>query len=247
MEGWIKIHRKILDWEWFDDDKTFKLFIYFLFTANYEDKKWHGITIPRGSIVTSLNHLSEKMHVSVRSIRTSINRLKSTHEVTCKTTNKFTIVTVCKYDNYQTMEDDKRQAERQAERQTNDKQTTNKRQQLKNIKNIYKETTTNVVVKKDASKDATLSRKDSFYNSLIPFVDKYSKDTIRKFFDYWSELNKSETKMRFELEKTWELSKRLSMWVNREKIPNKKTNIGIILNDNSIEKYENENDSKWNR
>ena len=47
---------------------------------------------------------------------------------------------------------------------------------------------------------------------------------IRAFFDYWSELNKSETKMRLDTEKTWELPRRLSVWANREKIPKSKPN-----------------------
>ena len=83
-------------------------------------------------------------------------------------------------------------------------------------KNIIKETTTNVVAKKDAAKAATLSRKEAFYQSLIPFVGLYPKEMIRAFFDYWSEQNKSGTKMRFELEKTWELSRRLKTWEKKE-------------------------------
>lgn len=83
-------------------------------------------------------------------------------------------------------------------------------------KNIIKETTTNVVAKKDAAKAATLSRKETFYQSLIPFVGLYPKEMIRAFFDYWSEQNKSGTKMRFELEKTWELSRRLKTWEKKE-------------------------------
>ena len=84
-------------------------------------------------------------------------------------------------------------------------------------KNIIKETTTNVVAKKDAAKAATLSRKKDFYNSLVPFVEKYGREMIRAFFDYWSEMNKSQTKMRFEQQPTWEVSKRLATWAKREK------------------------------
>lgn len=60
-------------------------------------------------------------------------------------------------------------------------------------------------------------RKTDFYNSLIPYLKQYPKEMIRAFFDYWSELNKSRTKMRFENEKTWETSKRLVTWANNEK------------------------------
>ena len=101
---------------------------------------------------------------------------------------------------------------------------------------IIKETTTNVVGKKDAAKAATLSRKESFYQLLVPYVGQYPKEMIRAFFDYWSELNKSETKMRYELEKTWELPRRLATWASREKVPSK-TDVGIVLKDNSPEKY----------
>lgn len=73
--------------------------------------------------------------------------------------------------------------------------------------------------KKDAAHAAALmdGRKEDFYNSLIPFVTQYGKEMVRAFFDYWSEPNKSKTKMRFELERTWDLSKRLGLWKSRDK------------------------------
>jgi len=71
--------------------------------------------------------------------------------------------------------------------------------------------------KRLASLTATAERKKDFYNSLVPFAKIYSKETIRAFFDYWSETNKSKIKMRFELEKTWELNLRLQTWLRREK------------------------------
>lgn len=59
-------------------------------------------------------------------------------------------------------------------------------------------------------------RKENFYNSLVPFVGKYGRETIRAFFDYWSEYNKSRTKMRWELQKTWETARRLATWASRD-------------------------------
>ena len=101
----------------------------------------------------------------------------------------------------------------------------------KNIEEYYdssseeeKETSTGVEAKKAeeagrlaAARAATLARRRKFYDSLIPFVERYGKEMIRAFYDYWSELNKSRTKMRFETEKTWELPRRLATWSNREK------------------------------
>ena len=78
--------------------------------------------------------------------------------------------------------------------------------------------TPNVVLeKKKAAEAATLSRKENFGRSLIPYVDKYGKEMIREFFDYWSEMNKSKSKMRFEQQPTWETSKRLATWAKRER------------------------------
>ena len=69
------------------------------------------------------------------------------------------------------------------------------------------------------SKASLKEREHEFGASLIPYVEKYSKETIRAFFNYWSEKSKSSDHMRFELEKTWETSKRLQTWVSREKVP----------------------------
>ena len=64
-------------------------------------------------------------------------------------------------------------------------------------------------------------RNKSFYESLVPYVDVYGKELIRAFYDYWTEPNKSKTKMRFELEKTWDVKRRLNTWASREKLNNK--------------------------
>lgn len=61
-------------------------------------------------------------------------------------------------------------------------------------------------------------RKDKFYEELIPYLGKYSKEMLRAFFDYWSEYNRSQTKMRCEMQPTWELSKRLSTWSRNQKV-----------------------------
>ena len=122
--------------------------------------------------------------------------------------------------------------------------------QIKENKKEKKENTTKVVQKKDSEAKAASNniekRKEEFYESLKPYLNKYPKEMLRKFFDYWSEMNKSRTKMRFEGEKTWETSKRLATWASRDN--NFKSNtmdVGTVLHDNSTEKYNNE--EKWNR
>lgn len=62
-------------------------------------------------------------------------------------------------------------------------------------------------------------RQQQFYQALIPFVrkdprdpDKYSKEMLRNFYDYWTEPTPSGSRLKFEMEKTWELSRRLKKW-----------------------------------
>ena len=104
--------------------------------------------------------------------------------------------------------------------------------------NDSKENTPKGVQKKDAARAATLKRKEDFSKTLVPFMDKYGGGMIRAFFDYWSELNKSETKMRCEMQKTWEVGKRLATWANNEKSRRSNTDTGTVLHDNSQSKYD---------
>ena len=92
-----------------------------------------------------------------------------------------------------------------------------KESKIKETSTIVEEKKAEQANKLAAAKAATLKRRDEFYNSMIPYVDRYGKEMIRNFFNYWSELNKSETKMRFETNKTWEISKRLATWARNEK------------------------------
>lgn len=59
-------------------------------------------------------------------------------------------------------------------------------------------------------------RTENFKNEIIQFKDKYGVEMLKSFFNYWSEPNKSKTKMRFELQKTWDTSKRLVTWSKNE-------------------------------
>lgn len=103
--------------------------------------------------------------------------------------------------------------------------------------NENKDNTPDGVSKKDAAKAATLKRREEFKKSLYSFVGKYGDRMIEAFFSYWGELNKSETKMRFEMQKTWEVGLRLATWAKNEK-PKFKTDPGIVLHDNSQSKYD---------
>jgi len=102
--GWIKLHRKMLEWEWFHDIPAYRLFTYLLLAANYEDQKWRGRTIGRGQVLTTMARLASATGLSAQQLRTAITKLKSTNEITSKSTNNFTIITICEYGTYQSEE-----------------------------------------------------------------------------------------------------------------------------------------------
>ena len=121
--GFIVLYRSLLEWEWYSDANTTRLFLHCLLRANHKDNKWQGIMIERGSFVTSYEKLSQETGLSVRSVRTSLNKLKTTCEVTIKTSTKNTVIVINNYNLYQSSDTptDKRTTNK---RQTNDKQTT---------------------------------------------------------------------------------------------------------------------------
>ena len=87
------------------------------------------------------------------------------------------------------------------------------------------------------------SREREFYNVLVPFVNTYGREMIREFFDYWSEPNKSHSKMRFEQERTWDLTRRLQTWEKRSRNGFGKYNSGTdksAANYKAVEAYRNE-------
>jgi hypothetical protein len=127
-EGWIKIHRKLLDWEWSDNPDVFTLWVHCLLLANHETKKWHGVLIKNGSFITSLTSLSKITGLSIQNVRTSLDKLKSTHELTQSSTSKYTVISINKWSDYQPTNT---LANKQL---TNNQQTTNNNQECKNDK-----------------------------------------------------------------------------------------------------------------
>lgn len=101
MQGFIKLHRQILEWEWYKDANTMRLFLHFLLKANHKEKKWQGHTIDKGSFITSLDNLVIETGLSKMQIRTAIKKLKLTHEITHETTRSFSIITINNWEQYQ--------------------------------------------------------------------------------------------------------------------------------------------------
>ena len=119
-------------------------------------------------------------------------------------------------------------------------------------KELKKDVLTNVEKKAEdiaAAAAATLAqRKEKFRSSLDAYRSLYPSYMLDQFFEYWTEPNKSGSKMRFEMERTWAVNLRLKTWAAREKIPDKgrkpDMSVGVVLH-NTDEDYERTKTQLW--
>lgn len=162
MQGWIKLHRKLSGWEWYTDSKMVHLFIHLLINANHKDGKWQGTTIKRGQLITGRKKLSADTGISEQSIRTCLEKLKNTKELTSETTNKNSIITLLNYDLYQV--DQKDQPAKQPT--TNQQLTTNNNdknnKELNNIPSIQEFVSYAVSKKPNVNLEAVKLKFDSW-------------------------------------------------------------------------------------
>lgn len=177
--SWIRIYRSLINWEWFKSDNMVRLFLYLLLSANYKENKYRGFTVGVGELVTSLHELHQATGISVRSLRTCINRLKTTHEVTTRTTNKFTIITICNYEFYQgeVTKDDK-QNDTQSDIQTTNKRQTNDKPIYTEERKNKKKGITKVIPKEEKYRDVL-----DLFNSTctsFPKVKSLTKSRVEK-------------------------------------------------------------------
>ena len=107
MEGWISLHRKIVDWEWYKDENVFRVFMHLLLLANHEDNMWHGMIIKRGQTLTSYSRIAEALGsktMTVKKVRSAMQKLKTTKNVAYQRAGNGLLVTVENYEFYQSEE-----------------------------------------------------------------------------------------------------------------------------------------------
>lgn len=191
MIGYINLHRKLISWEWYNDHNTTRLFIHLLLIASHKPHQYRGVTIETGQVMTGYDKLSYDTGLSVQNIRTGLKRLKSTSELTIKSSPQGTIIQLVNYSKYQTP----------TSKVTSNQQTSNK--QVTTINND----------------NNVINKEDEFKNSLIPFINTYGADMLNAFYLYWTEKNTNGKKMRFEYSKNqpFNINRRLTTWSNRQK------------------------------
>lgn len=205
MTGWIKLHRTILKhWIWSNPDYV-KAWLTILLTVNHEEAKslirGELIICGRGQSILSLQSWAELFgrKWSIQKVRTFFDLLKVDEMITTEGLRNTTRLTVCNYDSYQD------------EQQTENTQTTD-REQASNT-----QVTTNNKNKKNKNKDIVIDIA-SFKKSIVPFVEIYGRDMCNDFYSYWTEPTLTGSKVRFQLEKTWDTKRRLARWAQNKKI-----------------------------
>lgn len=101
MSGWVKLHRQILEWEWYSDNNCFRLFLHLLLKANHKERRFKGMELEIGTIVTSRDLLARETGLTGQQIRTALNKLILTNEITSVSSPQGTIIQIVNYEKYQ--------------------------------------------------------------------------------------------------------------------------------------------------
>jgi len=182
MQGYIKLHRKILDNGVFADAELLKVFVWCILKANTTPNVVYGRKVEVGEFITGRITASEELHLKPSTIYKRLQRLKAQGYIDISSTTKNSLITVVNYKSYQ----------------LNDKP---KKRNLDTVSN-------------------------KFIIEVSAFKELYSVEMLEAFVDYWTEPNKSKTRLRYELQKTFDIARRLKTWSkNESKFGTKKNNV----------------------
>ena len=179
ITGFVVIHRSMLKWGWHNDPATGWLFVNLIMLASHAPSEWKGIKIQRGQLITGRKSLAEQTGLSERQIRTALEHLKSTGEVTIKATNKYSLITIANYGKFQNVE--KRPTNNSASNSTNDRPATDHIVTNKQDKQYIYEVA-----------DAPSAKDKRFIPPMVGEVMAYCKERgngvdPQKFIDYYTE------------------------------------------------------------
>lgn len=191
--GWIKLHRQLLEWEWYDDINTKCLFLHCLLKANHKDKTWRGVKIKKGSFLTGREKLSSETGLTEQQIRTCLRKLKSTRDITTKSTSKGTVLTVENYSFYQNCENNQPAKQPRNAPEDNQQVTTTKNDKNDKNKDICQQVADSYnAILSELGKVIVLSEKRiAWINASIKQMKKTEHDfsqieTWEKYFYYVS-------------------------------------------------------------
>lgn len=239
---------KVSEFEWLSNPNTFYVFMRLLFKASFKDGRWEGVDIKKGQLITGRKALSVELNLSEQQIRTCLDKLQKTGYITIKSTNKYSIITICDYDGWQ-CEDEL--INQQNNQQSTSNQPTNN-QQITTIEEIkeLKEEINKLRKEKEELANASKKKAKSFVPPTVEEVSSFVReqgfhfDAVAFVNFYESKgwlVGKNKMKDWKAACRTWERKRSESMFA-----PQNREDIGVILYGNNTGKYDNISEDEWN-
>ena len=201
-KGWVSLYRKTLDNPILKTSKkfsTFEAWIWLLLNVNHKERKVVMGTsiynVKKGAMITSMRKLCKVFGWGNSRLRTFLILLQKDDMIVVKTNHSLTQITLL---NYELLQDNKSV--------TNQKQDTNK--SLPNTNNNV-----NNENKEIRESKFNIRVKEIFDEKHPACADQVYAD----FCNYWTESNIGGTKMKFEMQKTFDISRRLAKWIQNSK------------------------------
>jgi len=184
VEGWIKLHRKIIDSGYFTDSYAVHLWVYLLINATYDKRKtiFNGkiLELREGQLVTGRKKISQDTGIPEQIIRKWLNLFEINQQITIEKTNTGSCISILNYKLYQSFN------QPSGDNLTNNQPTTN--QQPTNGQPLYK---------KD-NKDNNVENDNNIYNDTkIKFFNLSIEDEI------WKESLMKATKLNYDNVDSW--------------------------------------------
>ena len=172
-DGFIKLHRSLIDWEWHDSPSMLTVFVHCLLMANWKDGRYHGQPVPRGSFVTSYEHLAQKTGLARSTIYKAVHRLAETGEIAIEQKHSYTLIKVRNYAVFQQSEDETGNTERtQREHKANTART-----QREPIEERKKERREEVIKKNTKRKSSSKKREEQLPDYWNPDPNRNGDQT----------------------------------------------------------------------
>ena len=205
MDGWISLHRKILENPILNRSRVysnFEAWIWLLLKANHKDNKFmlgtELVKVKKGSMITSQKKLCRQFRWGSTKLRNFLKVLQKDKMILLETNTQSTHITICNYESYQ------------------DKQTSNKKQttHAQHTHNTRTKTNNNDNKVNNVNKITLKDFEDLLINQ--EYLEKYGYAMLNEFVEYWIEPSINGKKYRWQMQKAFKMSKRLSTWASQD-------------------------------
>lgn len=172
MNGYIKMYKQILNWEWYKDINVKTLFIHCLLKSAYSETKFKGTIVKRGEFISTLEQLAQETGLSISQVRTAISKLKKTGELETTSSNRNTVFYIKNYDKYQAKEENKEEK--------GDKQITNEKQAEEAQESVENQQTEETKTEEEQENSKQMTSKSHTRKEYIEYTNNNNNNNLSK-------------------------------------------------------------------